>query len=128
MFRVSHFLNPMDPFRKSFLPVCLKQHLYWKLSPLISEPYSNAVSLIKAIRNTPFCLVMRPRDWLDDGLHMRGRRAACHVRKPHDCCAEATTLLRDVMIRAPTSLRILLRRSEALNLDDVAGEMCSSIV
>lgn len=74
---------------RSFWPVCLKQHLYGKLSPLISEPYSSAVSLIKAIENATFCLVMRPRDRLDDGLHMRGSAAADHPGKPSDRWAEA---------------------------------------
>lgn len=74
---------------RSFWPVCLKQHLYGKLSPLIAEPYSNAVSLIKAIQNATFCSVMRPRDGLDDGLHMQFSTAAGHPGKPQDRCAEA---------------------------------------
>ena len=78
--------------------MCLKHHLYWKLSTLISESYSNAASLIKGVCNATFCSIMRPRDGLDDGLHMRGCASACHVRKPQDCC--------DVMSRVPTSLLI----------------------
>lgn len=69
--------------------MCLEQHLYWKLSPLISEPYGNAVSLIKGMQNATFCSVKRPRDRLDDGLHTQGSAAACCPRKPQDCCAEA---------------------------------------
>lgn len=95
----------MDSFGKSVLPGCLKQHLHWKLSPLISEPYSSALPLIKAIRNATFCSVMRPWDRLDDGLHMRGKAAAYHPGKPQDRCVEAasTSPLRDVVNRVPTT-------------------------